>query len=46
MSSLGLTTTVMATREAYTVIFQIVMYNGGPVSGILIAMIVMIVVSD
>ena len=32
LSSLGLTTTVMATWEAYTVIFQIVLYNGGPVA--------------
>jgi len=31
MSSLGLTTTVMATWEAYSVTFQTVLNNGGPV---------------
>lgn len=32
MSSLGLTTTVMATWEAYSVTFTIVLNNGGPVA--------------
>ena len=32
MSSLGLTTCVMATWEAYTVVFYIVLVNGGPVA--------------
>lgn len=38
MSSLGLMTTVMATWEAYTVIFQIVVYNGGPVRTMAVAL--------
>lgn len=32
MSSLGLTTTVMATWEAFTVVFVTVLTNGGPVA--------------
>lgn len=32
MSILGLTTTVIATWEAYTVVFVTVLTNGGPVS--------------